>query len=46
MMDDFTFGLMMAVVGMGGTLVTLGLIALLIHALTLFFPNKKGENRP
>lgn len=45
MMDDFTFGLTMAVVGMGGTLLTLALIALMIHALTLFFPKKGGGDR-
>ncbi|GAB4174621.1 MAG: hypothetical protein Fur0032_14330 [Terrimicrobiaceae bacterium] len=44
-MSDFTFGLMMAVVGMGGTLVTLSLIAMLIRVLTLFFPKKDGEVR-
>ncbi len=42
-MDNLTFGLTMAIVGMGGTLVTLGLMALLIHLLTVFLPPGDGK---
>ena len=37
-MSDFTFGMTMLVVGMGGTLATLFLITLCIRALVAFFP--------
>ncbi len=37
-MSNLTFGLTMLVVGMGGTLITLGLLALLIRGLTVVFP--------
>lgn len=38
-MDNFTFGLTMLIVGMGGTMLTLYLLTLLIRALSSFFPN-------
>ena len=37
-MDNFTFGLTMLLVGMGGTLVTLWLLTLLIKGITQLFP--------
>ena len=45
------FGLTMLVVGMGGTLVTLGVMAGILHLLTRVFPVKEepeqsGESRP
>jgi len=43
-MDNFTFGLTMLIVGMGGTMLTLYLLTLLIRALSSFFP--ATENKP
>lgn len=45
-MDNFTFGLTMLLVGMGGTLLTLWLLTLLIQGVTLLFPveDKKPQN--
>ena len=37
-MDNLTFGLTMLLVGMGGTLLTLFLVAALIRGLTSAFP--------
>lgn len=37
-MDNFTFGLTMLLVGMGGTLLTLWLLTLLIKGLSVLFP--------
>ncbi len=37
-MDNLTFGLTMLLVGMGGTLLTLFLVAALIRGLTSMFP--------
>ena len=37
-MDNLTFGLTMLLVGMGGTLLTLFLVAALIRGLTAAFP--------
>jgi len=42
-MDNVTFGLTMLVVGMGGTLLTLGLMSLIMGALKKVFPYKKEE---
>ncbi len=42
-MDNVTFGLTMLLVGMGGTLLTLFLIAALIRGLTTFFPPSDEE---
>jgi hypothetical protein len=41
-MDNWTFGWTMIVVGMGGTIVTLGLFAILMGVLKRIFP-VKGE---
>lgn len=38
-MDNFTFGLTMLVVGMGGTMLTLWLLTLLIKGLSSLFPS-------
>jgi hypothetical protein len=43
-MDNFSFGLTMLIVGMGGTLVALTLLALLMGLLKKLFPTK--EERP
>jgi hypothetical protein len=43
-MDNTTFGLTMLLVGMGGTLLTLGILAVLIGWLTrLCQPRAKGD---
>lgn len=42
-MDNFTFGLTMLLVGMGGTLLTLWLLSLLIKGLTQLFPVENGK---
>ena len=43
-MDNWTFGFTMLVVGMGGTLVTLGLLALIMGVLKKIFPVKEETN--
>jgi hypothetical protein len=43
MMDRWTFGLTMLVVGMGGTIVTLILFSFIMSALKKIFPYKKEE---
>jgi hypothetical protein len=40
-MDNWTFGLTMLVVGMGGTLVALGVLALIMGLLKKIFPVKE-----
>ena len=40
-MDNWTFGITMLVVGMGGTLVALGLLALIMGLLKKIFPLKE-----
>jgi len=42
-MDNWTFGITMVVVGMGGTLLTLGILSLLMGILSKAFPYKKEE---
>ncbi|MBE2205832.1 MAG: hypothetical protein IAE94_15995 [Chthoniobacterales bacterium] len=42
-MSNTVFGLTMLVVGMGGTLATLFLITLAIHALAALFPVRPEE---
>jgi Na+-transporting methylmalonyl-CoA/oxaloacetate decarboxylase gamma subunit len=42
-MDNFTFGITMLVAGMGGTLVTLGLLSLMMAGLGKLFPYKEDE---
>jgi Na+-transporting methylmalonyl-CoA/oxaloacetate decarboxylase gamma subunit len=40
-MDNWTFGVTMVVVGMGGTLLTLLILSLLMSVLKKVFPYKK-----
>ncbi len=40
-MDKFSFGTTMLVVGMGGTLLTLGLMSVIMAILKKIFPFKK-----
>jgi hypothetical protein len=42
-MDNFTFGITIIVVGMGGTLLTLWILSLLMIALKRLFPYKGEE---
>jgi hypothetical protein len=42
-MDNWTFGITMIVVGMGGTLLTLWILGLLMSVLKMLFPYKKEE---
>ncbi|MDX9746191.1 MAG: OadG-related small transporter subunit [Syntrophales bacterium] len=41
--DNLTFGITLLVVGMGGTLVTLGIMALVMAGLGTLFPDKRGK---
>ncbi|NWF93317.1 MAG: hypothetical protein HXY46_10400 [Syntrophaceae bacterium] len=42
-MDNWTFGITMIVVGMGGTLLTLWILSLLMIVLRNTFPYRKEE---
>lgn len=42
-MDNWTFGITMLIVGMGGTLLTLLILSLLMSVLKKAFPHKKEE---
>jgi hypothetical protein len=42
-MDNWTFGVTMVVVGMGGTVLTLWILSLLMSVLKKVFPYKKEE---
>ena len=42
-MDNWTFGITLVVVGMGGTLLTLWILSLLMMALKRGFPYQKEE---
>jgi len=42
-MDNWTFGITMIVVGMGGTLLTLWILSLIMNILRNVFPYKKEE---
>ena len=42
-MDNWTFGITMIVVGMGGTLLTLWILSLLMTLLKRAFPLRKEE---
>ncbi len=42
-MDNWTFGITLIVVGMGGTLLTLWILSLLMMALKQVFPLQKEE---
>ena len=43
-MDNWTFGFTMLVVGMGGTLAALGLLALMMGLLKKLFPAREESN--
>jgi Na+-transporting methylmalonyl-CoA/oxaloacetate decarboxylase gamma subunit len=43
-MDNLSFGLTLLVVGMGGTLVTLGILALIMSLLKKIFPFKEESS--
>lgn len=45
-MDKFTFGFTMLVVGMGGTLLTLGIMSAIMALLKKIFPLKQEEKSP
>jgi len=42
-MNNWTFGITMVVVGMGGTLLTLWILSLIMGILKRLFPYKKEE---
>jgi hypothetical protein len=42
-MDNWTFGITMIVVGMGGTVLTLWILSLIMSALKTLFPFKKED---
>lgn len=42
-LDNWTFGMTMLIVGMGGTLLTLWILSLLMSLLKQIFPFGKGE---
>jgi Na+-transporting methylmalonyl-CoA/oxaloacetate decarboxylase gamma subunit len=42
-MDNWTFGITMLVLGMGGTLLTLWILSLLMSLLKWVFPYRKEE---
>jgi Na+-transporting methylmalonyl-CoA/oxaloacetate decarboxylase gamma subunit len=44
-MSDFTYGLMLLCVGMGGTLLTLGLLILAVQLLKRAFPYSETEEK-
>lgn len=44
-MDNWTFGITMLVVGMGGTLLTMWFLSLLMGILKKAFPYKKEEEK-
>ena len=46
MVDVFTLGLVLALLGMGGTLVTLLLISLVVDVLKRFFPVDPPDAKP
>lgn len=43
-MDNWTFGITMLVVGMGGTLAALGLLAIMMNVLKKIFPVTNDES--
>jgi Na+-transporting methylmalonyl-CoA/oxaloacetate decarboxylase gamma subunit len=43
MMDKWTFGLTMLIVGMGGTLLSLVILSLIMSLMKKVFPYKKEE---
>ncbi len=42
-MDNWTFGITMIVVGMGGTLLTLSILSLIMSILKAAFPYKEDQ---
>jgi Na+-transporting methylmalonyl-CoA/oxaloacetate decarboxylase gamma subunit len=42
-MDNWTFGITMIIVGMGGTLLTLWILSLIMSVMKKAFPLKKEE---
>jgi Na+-transporting methylmalonyl-CoA/oxaloacetate decarboxylase gamma subunit len=44
-MDNWTFGMTMVIVGMGGTLLTLWILSLIMSVLKRVFPLKKEEEK-
>ena len=42
-LDNWTFGMTMLIVGMGGTLLTLWILSLIMSLLKKIFPYKKEE---
>jgi Na+-transporting methylmalonyl-CoA/oxaloacetate decarboxylase gamma subunit len=44
-MDNWTFGITMLVVGMGGTLAALGLLAVMMNVLKKVFPYKEDQTK-
>ncbi|MFZ4773998.1 MAG: OadG-related small transporter subunit [Terrimicrobiaceae bacterium] len=44
-MNNLTFGITMLIVGMGGTLATLGLITLVIYGLSALFPVRADDKK-
>lgn len=42
-MDNWTFGITIIIVGMGGTFVSLLILSLIMSVLKKFFPYKKEE---
>ena len=43
-MDNWTFGITMVIVGMGGTLLTLWILSLIMSLMKRIFPYGKEEN--
>jgi hypothetical protein len=44
-MDNWTFGITMLVVGMGGTVAALGLLAVMMNVLKKVFPYKEEQTK-
>ena len=44
-MDDFTFGMTMIVIGMGGTLLALTLFAIIMNLLKILFPVREENDK-
>ncbi len=44
-MDNWTFGITMVIVGMGGTILTLWILSLLMSVLKMFFPYKQEDKQ-
>lgn len=45
-MSDLAFGLTLLLVGMGGTLLTLWVLTLILHALTRLLPPPRADSPP